>query len=564
MASPLRIGGLATGMDTDGMVKKLMDAESLRLNKYNASKQVKVWTQEAYNNTNKDIANFILDSKKELELTKTTSSGSLIGGTSDGFSWVKKGSSSNTGVADVTTSAVAVGGTHSLNVTSLASGITAASGEGVDETAFDNIKNGYSFSINGKSVTLGATDTLGTLASKITALGAGINASYDTNTKRFFMSTTKTGSSATLKIDDTNPAASSLFSNVLKLNVTANNSSGALVTEKLDVNAMRAVDSSGVPTKGYQGIDAVVDFDGATGIKYSSNQFNINGMSISIKGTGSSTIKVDTDIEGVYSKIKGFVDKYNEMIAKLGTKITEKKYRDYQPLTEEQKKAMDKDTITLWEDKAKSGLLKDDDRIAKILNNTRSEIYDSVYSDYSSTPGTKLTGYSMLTEIGITTGAYQEKGKLVIDESKLKSAITNNADGVMNLLFKTSSIAENDAASDPNGKGVQRKKESGIITRLYDDFTAGMKDIINKSGTGQNASLYRNVKANILIEFVTKSGSISNLDKDVLAIDKSISSEKDRLSAKEQSYYKKFASLESAMNNMNSQSNWLASQLGGK
>lgn len=231
---------------------------------------------------------------------------------------------------------------------------------------------------------------------------------------------------------------------------------------------------------------------------------------------------------------------------------------------------MDEDTIKLWEGKAKSGLLRNDENIAKIISTTRSGLYENVYDTYDSgnTTTGMLSGYKMLTEIGITTGTYQEKGKLKIDETKLKNAISHNADGVMNLLFKTSDVSENDAESNPTTKGVERRKESGVITRIYDDLVGGMKNIINKSGTGDNAPLYRNVKSNILIDFVagknlTNTGSVSLLDKDVLDLEKRISSENTRLSNKENSYYRKFAALEKAMSQMNSQSSWLASQLGG-
>ena len=644
MGSPLRISGMATGMDTESTIKKLMDAEKVRLNKFNQDKQIKKWTQEAYNNTNKDLASFILDTKKDLELTKTTESGLTISGSTNNFSWVKKGVSADTGVVDVTAAADATPGNHSITINNLAENVNLGSTQSVVEAHNDS-----SLEINGVKIDLKSTEDYATLAQNINKQVQGIKASYDAVSKRFFISTTKSGEKSSLllsentakffseklnikdvsqvnvvtsassvedkKLSDLLPSGTT-FPHTIKIEgrdiqlqetdtvtmvsskinaemkklpkldveVKYENGKFTIINKKpvnapnnqppilLDANAadffkdqLKIADAN-VGTKYFlkQGKNAMVDFDGATNIEYESNQFSINGINISAKKIGTTNIKVDTDVDGVYGKIKGFVDKYNELLDKLNTKITEKKHRDYKPLTDEQKKAMEKDDVKLWEDKAKSGLLNQDENINRIISTSRGCLYDSVYDkfDLASVSSGKLSGYSMLTEIGITTGTYQEKGKLKIDETKLKAAIKNDADGVMNLLFKTSDMAEGAAISASQKN--ERQKESGIVTRIYDSVVGGMKDIINKSGTGDNAIIYRNVKSNLLIDFVTKNGSLSTIDKDVLSIEKQISSENNKLSRKESAYYKKFTALETSMNKMNSQSSWLASQLGGR
>jgi len=40
----------------------------------------------------------------------------------------------------------------------------------------------------------------------------------------------------------------------------------------------------------------------------------------------------------------------------------------------------------------------------------------------------------------ITTGSYQDKGKLVIDEEKLRAALTDNYDAVVQLFTQGSQI----------------------------------------------------------------------------------------------------------------------------
>lgn len=155
-------------------------------------------------------------------------------------------------------------------------------------------------------------------------------------------------------------------------------------------------------------------------------------------------------------------------------------------------------------------------------------------------------------EIGITTGSYTNKGKLEVDETKLREKIMQDPEGVMELLFKTSSSSDKDT----------KKAETGIINRIYDNMVEGMKDVINKAGAGDNASLYRKVQSNIMIEFVVK-GSKSLIDEDLLSIAKRIDTENDKLAKVEDRYWKRFTALEKAMQQMNSQSTWLSQQLGG-
>lgn len=118
---------------------------------------------------------------------------------------------------------------------------------------------------------------------------------------------------------------------------------------------------------------------------------------------------------------------------------------------------------------------------------------------------------------------------------------------------------------DLSGEQIRAKRQqSGVVTRLYDNLISGMQDIIEKSGTGEDSNIYRNVKSNMLIEFVTKHGSISTIDKDVLQLEKRIDDLNDYLIRKENSYYSQFAAMEKAISRMNQQSMWLMQQFSSK
>jgi flagellar hook-associated protein 2 len=121
-------------------------------------------------------------------------------------------------------------------------------------------------------------------------------------------------------------------------------------------------------------------------------------------------------VDAIMETIVKFVDKYNEVIGKIKGELDEKRYRDYQPLTKEQRETMEEKEIELWEERAKSGTLRGDSILSGSLNKMRMDLY---------APVSGLQGVSQLAQIGIKTSSnYLEGGKLIIDPDKLKQAIS--------------------------------------------------------------------------------------------------------------------------------------------
>ena len=107
--------------------------------------------------------------------------------------------------------------------------------------------------------------------------------------------------------------------------------------------------------------------------------------------------------------IKTFVDKYNELIADFNGRLTEKRYRDYPPLLDDQKKDMKENDIKLWDEKAKSGLLTSDSTIRSFLTEMRNSLISTVQNSGS---------FNSLKDIGINFSSnYRDNGKLVLDEA---------------------------------------------------------------------------------------------------------------------------------------------------
>jgi len=230
---------------------------------------------------------------------------------------------------------------------------------------------------------------------------------------------------------------------------------------------------------------------------------------------------VRTDVDAVVAKIKAFVDTSNETLSLSKTKLTKKRDRDYPPLTEEQKKEMTEEQIKLWEEKAKSGLLRGDSVLQALEQSLRS-IATAVYSTGSS-------AVNSLASIGIHSLSYQDNGKLYIDEAKLRQAIETDIEAVKKLF-------QQDGASEA---------EKGIAVRLYDRVAQAMKEVTRKAGSDPNV-----------------------LDSSVLGwqlrdLNARISAWEQKLIDIENKYYRQFTAMEQAISRYNMQAMFLAQRFGG-
>lgn len=553
----LRISGLASGMDTEQIVKDLMRAHQVRADRLEQNKQILNWRQETYNELNKTFANFILDTKKDFGLNFTSSTGVILNKSVSSLDWVKKAVSSDTSVADVTGRADAAAGSYDVNVTALAKNFNTASAESIGELASlkqqfalageDVIKftikhkndqdgsRAYTFEYKGSDLTNKTVqDLVKDINSKSSEYGLGVRAIYDRSINRFFLQTAEAGENNGFSLTEEQGAVNFFTGTESKLKLNLTN--GA-------VN---------------QGSNAKLSFAGAQNIELESNNFTINGLVFSLKKEGSFTVNVATDVNSVYEKISKFVDKYNEMMDKIGGKLGEKQYKDYLPLTKEQREAMSEKEIELWEDKAKSGLVRNDLTLELTLSSARTGMYQNVQG---------ITGiYQHLTQIGITTESYtsgSRGGKLVIEQdNKLKKAIADDVDSVLEFFFKEpdEQLRTKPEREMSPAELNQKRSETGLIGRLYDNLIVGMKEVIVKAGPGNDADLYRNINSMMLVDFVAEHSSISMLDEETTKLSRRIDDMNDYLYRLEDKYWRQFTAMEKAIQQMNQQSNWLVQQ----
>ncbi len=376
------------------------------------------------------------------------------------------------------------------------------------------------FTINSKTFTFDKTTTISGMMSAINSdVEARVNINFDEVTDKFIITAKQMGAGNNIDIEEMDGNFFSGASGISELNP---------VTE--------------------EGMDAAVFLDGVE-IKRSSNNFTVNGITYQLLKAHTDplheaeTVSVGLDVDGVYDKIASFVNKYNEIISKINSELSEEYDRTYLPLTEEQKDAMGEDEIKKWEEKAKTGLLRNDSLLTNIVYNMRKALYDSIEGVASG-----------ISAIGITTGKYYEKGKLIIDETKLKDAIRKDPDGVMNLFCQKSEAVPSYSRDLTFEERSTRYNEQGIVQRLFDIIEDNITTLRDKNGN-----------KGVLLQKAGITGDVSEFDNSIYwqlgDYDKQIDRMYERLIQREENYYKKYAAMEKILSQMNSQSNWLMSQL---
>lgn len=466
-----------------------------------------------YNDLNA-LAAYIQTQVPGVNVTKDGSSNKLIFSSStDQKIVLKKGpqdSLSKLGFAD---------NDNTSNRLSLSQGLKSMEAYFASSVVFDSAAN-VEFVINGTTINLNKTFAEASINDVMIAINtssAGVEMKYDSLNDKFTLTNKNTGIAEDITYTDTDET-NGLFK---ALGIT-----------------------DGAKT---MGTDALFDLDGVEDMQRSNNKFSIDGVEYTLKSAdaGSTvTINVNADTDALVEKIKSFVSKYNEVVIKLTSETLEKRDRDYAPLTDEQKKAMSEEDIKIWEEKAKTGLLRSDNIVNNITGSMRKALSDTISGLSSS-----------LYKIGITTGSYDTRGQLVINEDKLKAAIQDNPDMVAQLFTKESEYSYEEAMNDA-GKKSTRYAESGLAQRLFDIIQDNIRT--TRDGNGKKGILLE--KAGIKGD-LTDSNNLMNdaiEDKETL-IDKLL----DKLADKENSLYIRFSAMEKALSQMNSQSSWLSQQFSG-
>ncbi|MDP3487441.1 MAG: flagellar filament capping protein FliD [Bacillota bacterium] len=505
LRTPMRFGGLASGLDTEQMVKDLMKVEKHKVDRLKQDKQIVEWRKEQHREMISSLQAFkrdFFDRANPKNLMLSPNAYRTFEARSSASDTVTATANANASAGRVVIDRVEQLADSARMVSSVAPGLDTA------VTASSTL----SITVRGQKVEVAITEgmTHRQVMAAVNNSNAGVRMTYNSFTERYTVATTGTGSEQALMLEG------SLF-------------------DELGLGTPTAV----------TGQDAVFVIAGASHSR-SGNTFTADGVTYNLNkvSNGEVTITVAQDVEKAFQNIKGFIDKYNELIEKINGKTSEKRFSDFRPLTDEQRGSLKDKELEQWDDKAKSGLLNGDALLRRLTTEMRRALADTV-------SGSGVT----LSSIGITTGGYHELGKLHIDETKLRDALANNSEQVMDMFSRGSDIAysPNMSAADR----TTRYRESGLAVRLADileDNIRTTRDSSNRKG--------------VLLERAGISGDATEFknlfDDELKRISARIDRANDMLQRREDRYWKQFTALEKAMNQMNAQSAWIAQQFSSK
>ncbi|MER2261221.1 MAG: flagellar hook-associated protein 2 [Psychrobacillus sp.] len=509
----MRITGLASGMDTDSIIKDLMKAQRIPLDKVTQKKQYTEWQLEDYRSINRklnDFSNSLFDTmmKQSTYLAKTVnvSSPDAVSVKSVGATSEFSGTISISRLASQASmkSNSPIGKNLDTKKTMSELGFTGSASITINSIDV----NGMLKAENAKTISFDpSTDTLESVLKKINS-ESGVSAFYDSFTGQIAMTAKNSGNVAG--------------------DVEMQISGGLATFFNLSTNNVLAEENG----NGKSGVNAKFTFNGLE-TERSSNSFQINGFEISLKQVTTDPIDPSKnnsvsfssapDTDKVVDAVKKFVDDYNKLIEELNGKLRETKYRDFQPLSTEQKADMKEKEIELWEEKAKSGTLKNEPILSSMLQGMRSALNSVVVG---------TSGKISLSDIGITTSKdYLANGKLEIDEKKLKEAINADPNKVYEVFAKSGS-----SDSDTN---------IGLISKVRKTINESRTKLTEKAGlTGAANSTF-------------------TIGRMLKGYDEQITRFEARLEMIESRYFKQFSAMESAILRANNQSSYLMNAFGG-
>ncbi len=504
----IRISGLNSGMDTESMVQELVKSYSSKTDKLKKDQTRAKWKQEAYSSINTKVKNFY---NKLSNLQYSTA-------------YSKKTTNiSDSSKVSVVTGDNAVKGTQTVAVNKLAKSGYLTGGE-IKDTNGELVKDGntklstlgigsdteLTFSQGGKTTSIklnenGTDMTINDVVKKLSS--AGVNANFDSNTGRLFVSSKESGAAA-------------------NFNITAlsgdEKSAEALSKLGLDISG----GSSNKATK-IDGQDAEIELNGAK-FTSSTNAFNINGLAITAKDVTKPgetvSLTTDTDYDGIYDTIKDFVGEYSKLINEMDKLYNADTAKGYDPLTAEEKEALTEEEVEEWEKKIKDSLLRRDENIssvANVLKNAMSSVYEIGGSKLS------LSNFGIET-LGYFNAADNEKNAYHIAGDKDDKDTSGQTDKLKAAI-----------ASDPT-------KVAGFFQKLAGSMYDSLQKISSSSSTRTFGNFYDDKK----------------VKEDYESYENKLSDWEDYVAKIEDKYYKQFSAMETAMSKLNSQQTYVQNMFG--
>lgn len=349
----------------------------------------------------------------------------------------------------------------------------------------------------------------------------GVKASYLSSTNQFVLISSETGSGREIQLEG---ASADIFGAVK--DAAGNYTDGNFEMGK---NAQVLVSyGNGISTM----------------IESSSNTFDLEGLRVTVSqefgnvtqdasGVWNSdrskavTFSAKADVDGVTETVKKFIEEYNEMIKEINTQVTTRPDKAYGPLTEEQKDEMSEKSIENWEKKAKQGLLYNDATMRALSLDMQGVLTNLMASG---------ANYKDLEEMGITiSDDYLDGGTITFDEAKFKAAMTSDPEKVSNVF---------------TGGGDIKK---GLASIIEDTLTPYATKYANRNGNSYGRLIEEAGSEKIPLSIMN-----NQIYKDLKEMQSVLDTLNARLASEQDRYISQFTTMETLINQMNSQASYLA------
>lgn len=538
-----RIGGIASGMDTESIINQLMQVERMPLDRFFQRKQTIEWQRDAYREIN-----LKLKSLEEAAFSLRLSS-----------AFNTREASTESSAFKASASATVQNGTYKFRVDEVATKATNISekiSKGEKISTRESLASQYNNFLgdiavaddmehyNGSKFSIATYDAQGNLHEEIFTVDTskslddllkdinsrenlGIKAYYDSAYDKIVIERKDTGQfpsniNGHQIIFNQHPEVAGqpdFLKDVLKIE---------------QGNEKGGTDAKVVFKNPVFGDEEIVQTS-------KSNRITIGGITFDVSETTADfeKVTVSSNTDQAFENIKSFVDKYNELIAEIQVKLNEPKYRDFPPLTDEQRREISDREAELWDEKAKSGLLRRDSILSTFLSEIRMQWYNPV----------ETTGrYNQITQIGIkTTNIFRDGGRLEIDETKLRQALEDDPESVYQLFnnIADQALTSKDSSELTSEERRQINNQTGLIGRIRTTLNNTMNKIVDRAGN----------------EFRTNQQF--TLGKELDDISKRMDDFQRRLTDIENRYWAQFSRMEQLMNQANAQATSLMSFLGG-
>ncbi|MCM1258750.1 MAG: flagellar filament capping protein FliD [Roseburia sp.] len=273
------------------------------------------------------------------------------------------------------------------------------------------------------------------------------------------------------------------------------------------------------------GSDAEIELNGAV-YTSDSNDITVNGVTVSALAKTSEPVivTVTNDAQGMYDKVKKFLKEYNELINEITSLYNAESSKGYEPLTTEEKDALSDSEIEEWEKKIKDSLLRRDSTLESIKSTMVNKMFQSFEIN-----GKKYSLSSFgISTLGILSAKDNEENAFHIDGDSEDSAVSGKTDKLLAMC----------------------QQQPEVLAEFMQKLAGGLYDELNSRMSSSTLSSY---------------GVVYN-DKEMAReysdYTKTISKWEKKLEDIEESYYKKFAAMESALATLQAQQSSLASMLG--